>query len=134
MVFASKNHATPPPLPGRAFRLRTALLFAGAFTLVALLVAWLQDTFGSTWALAGVVLGGFADAHSTAASVGSLAAQQQLTRELAAVAIGLVLTTNTLSKLGFARAGGTGYFWRLAPGLVLMVAAFWIAWWLVSPA
>jgi uncharacterized membrane protein (DUF4010 family) len=81
-----------------------------------------------------VVLGGFADAHSTAASVGSLAAQQQLTRELAAVAIGLVLTTNTLSKLGFARAGGTGYFWRLAPGLVLMVAAFWIAWWLVSPA
>jgi uncharacterized membrane protein (DUF4010 family) len=134
MVFASKNHATPPPLPGRAFRLRTALLFAGAFTLVALLVAWLQDTFGSTWALAGVVLGGFADAHSTAASVGSLAAQQQLTRELAAVAIGLVLTTNTLSKLGFARAGGTGYFWRLAPGLVLMVAAFWIAWWLVSAA
>jgi uncharacterized membrane protein (DUF4010 family) len=134
MVFASKSHATPPPLPGRAFRLRTALLFAGAFTLVALLVAWLQDTFGSTWALAGVVLGGFADAHSTAASVGSLAAQQQLTRELAAVAIGLVLTTNTLSKLGFARAGGTGYFWRLAPGLVLMVAAFWIAWWLVSPA
>jgi uncharacterized membrane protein (DUF4010 family) len=134
MVFASKSHATPPPLPGRAFRLRTALLFAGAFTLVALLVAWLQDTFGSTWALAGVVLGGFEDAHSTAASVGSLAAQQQLTRELAAVAIGLVLTTNTLSKLGFARAGGTGYFWRLAPGLVLMVAAFWIAWWLVSPA
>ena len=30
-----------------------------------LLVAWLQRSFGTTWALAGVVIGGFADAHST---------------------------------------------------------------------
>jgi uncharacterized membrane protein (DUF4010 family) len=129
MLFAAKNHSAPPPLPGRAFRLRTALLFAGAFTLVALLVAWLQNTFGSTWALAGVVLGGFADAHSTAASVGSLSARGHLTREVAAVAVGLVLTTNTLTKLAFARAGGAGYFWRLAPGLVLLAASFWVAWW-----
>jgi uncharacterized membrane protein (DUF4010 family) len=128
-LFAAKNHSAPPPLPGRAFRLRTALLFAGAFTLVALLVAWLQNTFGSTWALAGVVLGGFADAHSTAASVGSLSARGHLTREVAAVAVGLVLTTNTLTKLAFARAGGAGYFWRLAPGLVLLAASFWVAWW-----
>jgi uncharacterized membrane protein (DUF4010 family) len=129
MLFLSKDHATPSVIAGRAFRLRTALLFAGAFTLVALLVAWLQNTFGATWALAGVVLGGFADAHSTAASVGSLAAQDQMARELAVVAVGLVLTTNTVSKLLFARAGGGGYFWRLAPGLVLLVASFWMAWW-----
>jgi uncharacterized membrane protein (DUF4010 family) len=110
-------------------------LFAGAFTLVALLVAWLQNTYGASWALAGVVIGGFADAHSTAASVGSLAKQGQMTRELATVAVGLVFTTNTLSKLAFARVGGAGFFWRLSPGLVLMVAAFWAAWWLsrVSP-
>jgi uncharacterized membrane protein (DUF4010 family) len=130
MLFQSKDHAAPPEIPGRAFRLRTALFFAGAFTLVALLVAWLQDSFGATWALAGVVLGGFADAHSTAASVGSLAAKDLMTRELAAIAVGLVLTTNTFSKLAFARAGGAGYFWRLAPGLVLLVGSFWIAWFL----
>jgi uncharacterized membrane protein (DUF4010 family) len=130
MLFASKDHSAPPPLSGRAFRLRTALLFAGAFTLVALLVAWLQNSFGSTWALAGVVLGGFADAHSTAASVGSLSAREHLTRELAAIAVGLVLTTNTVTKLAFARAGGAGYFWRLAPGLLLLVASFWLTWWL----
>lgn len=126
MLFASKDHAAPPPPSGRAFRLRTALIFAGAFTLVALLAAWLQDTFGPAWALAGVVIGGFADAHSTAASVGSLAAQEQLTRPLAAVAIGLVLTANTATKMVFARAGGASYFWRLGPGLALLVAAFWI--------
>src|SRR5688572_2333191 len=131
MILAAKDKAAPPPPTGRAFRLRTALLFAGAFVLVMLLVAWLQRSFGPTWALAGVVIGGFADAHSTAASVGSLASQQQLPRELAIIAIGLVVTTNTLSKLGFARAGGWPYFLRLAPGLLLLIAAFWIGWWLL---
>jgi len=134
MLFASKHHAAPPPPAGRAFRLRTALSFAAAFTAVALLVAWLQHSFGTGWALTGVVLGGFADAHSTAASVGSLAAQDKMTRELAAVAIGLVITTNTLSKLGFAWAGGARYFWRLAPGLILLIASYWVAWWIAGAA
>jgi uncharacterized membrane protein (DUF4010 family) len=106
------------------------LLFAAAFTAVALLVAWLQRSFGTTWALAGVVAGGFADAQSTAASVGSLAAQEKMTHELAAIAVGLIVTTNTISKMGFAWAGGGRYFARLAPGLVLLIAAYWVAWWL----
>ena len=131
MLFAAKDKAAPPPPSGRAFRLRTALIFAGAFVLVMLLVAWLQRSFGPTWALAGVVVGGFADAHSTSASVGSLAAQGQMPRELAAIAVGLIITTNTVSKLGFARAGGSAYFWRLAPCLVLLIAAFWISWWIL---
>jgi uncharacterized membrane protein (DUF4010 family) len=132
MLIWSRDHAAPLAVKGRAFRLRTAFLFAAAFTVVALVVAWLQNTFGATWALAGVVLGGFADAHSTAASVGSLAAQRQMAPELAAVAIGLVLTTNTISKLAFARAGGAGYFWRLSPGLFLLVGSFWLAWWVIG--
>ncbi len=129
MLRASKGQAAPPPVAGRAFRIRTALIFAAAFTLVALVVAWLQASYGSTWALAGVVVGGFADAHSTAASVGSLASQGQMTREVAAIAVGLIVTANTISKLAFARAGGTKYFWRLAPGLTLLVASFWGTWW-----
>jgi uncharacterized membrane protein (DUF4010 family) len=128
MLIATKGKAAPPPPTGRAFRVRTAMLFAGAFVLVMLLVAWLQRSFGPTWALAGVVIGGFADAHSTTASVGSLAAQQQMPLDLAIIAIGLVITTNTLSKLGFAWAGGSAYFWRLAPGLLLLIASFWICW------
>jgi len=132
MLLATRDKAAPPPPSGRAFRLRTALLFAGAFVLVMLLVAWLQRSFGPTWALAGVVVGGFADAHSTAASVGSLASQEQMPRALAPIAIGLIVTTNTLSKLGFARAGGSGYFWRLAPGLVLLIATFWGTWWFTA--
>jgi uncharacterized membrane protein (DUF4010 family) len=132
MLFAAKDKAAPPPPSGRAFRLRTALLFAGAFVLVMLLVAWLQKTFGPAWALAGVVIGGFADAHSTTASVGSLTAQEQMTRAMAPIAVGLIVTTNTLSKLGFARTGGSAYFWRLAPGLLLLIAAYWLAWWFTA--
>jgi uncharacterized membrane protein (DUF4010 family) len=130
LLVASRDKAAPPPPSGRAFRLRTALIFAGAFVLVMLLVAWLQRSFGPAWALAGVVVGGFADAHSTAASVGSLTTQGQLTAELAIIAIGLVVTTNTVSKLGFAWAGGGAFFWRLAPGLLLLIATYWVAWWL----
>ncbi len=131
MLIATKGKAAPPPPSGRAFRLRTALIFAGAFVLIMLLVAWLQRSFGPTWALAGVIFGGFADAHSTAASVGSLTTQGQLPPDLALIAIGLIVTTNTLSKLGFAWAGGGAYFWRLAPGLVLLIGAYWAAWWLL---
>jgi uncharacterized membrane protein (DUF4010 family) len=129
MLLAGRDKAAPPPPSGRAFRLRTALIFAGAFVLVMLLVAWLQRSFGPAWALAGVVVGGFADAHSTTASIGSLATQGQLTADLAIIAIGLVVTTNTLSKVGFAWAGGGAYFWRLVPGLLLLIAAYWVSWW-----
>ncbi len=131
LVFASRDRAAPPPASGRAFRLRTALGFAIAFTTVALLVAWLQRSFGDPWALGGVIVGGFADAHSTTASIGSLAAQQKLTRDIATIAVGLVVVTNTLSKLGFAWMGGRRYFLRLAPALLLLLASFWIAWWLI---
>ena len=130
MIRATRGETAPPPPSGRAFRLRTALLFAAAFVAVMLMVAWLQNSFGPVWALAGVIAGGFADAHSTAASIGSLAAQEQLSRELAVIAVGLVVTTNTVSKLGFAWVGGKAYFLRLAPGLLLLIAAFWVTWWL----
>jgi uncharacterized membrane protein (DUF4010 family) len=131
MIRATRGEAAAPP-PGRAFRLSTALLFAAAFVAVMVLVAWLQNSFGPAWALGGVIVGGFADAHSTTASIGSLAAQEQLSRELATIAVGLVITTNTVSKLGFAWAGGKAYFWRLAPGLLLLIAAYWVTWWLTA--
>lgn len=131
MLLAAKDRAAPPPPSGRAFQIRTALVFAAAFVLIMLLVAWLQRSFGPTWALAGVVVGGFADAHSTTASVGSLTAQGQLPANLAAIAIGLIITTNTISKLGFAWAGGAAYLLRLAPGLLLLIASYWAGWWLL---
>lgn len=114
-------------ISGRAFSLGTALLFAGLFCFIAVLVVLLQRAFGDAGALVGAVTGGFLDAHSSAASVAGLAAQKLLPHSVAGNAIGLILTANTLSKLIFARIGGSGFFWRVAPGLVLMMAAFWVA-------
>ena len=118
-------------ISGRAFSPGTALLFAAVFCAIAVLVALLQRAFGDAGALAGAVTGGFLDAHSSSASVAGLAAQKVLTYPVAGNAIGLILTANTLAKLVFARVGGSLYFWRVAPGLVLMMAAFWIARWSV---
>lgn len=118
-------------ISGRAFSPGTALLFAGLFCAIAILVVVLQRTFGDTGALVGAVTGGFLDAHSSSASVAGLAGQKLLPYSVAANAIGLILSANTLAKLIFARIGGSAFFWRVAPGLVLMIAAFWIARWLL---
>ena len=114
-------------IAGRAFSAGTALLFAGLFCVIAILVVLLQRTFGDTGALVGAVTGGFLDAHSSSASVAGLASQKLLPHSVAGNAIGLILTANTLAKLIFARIGGAAFFWRVAPGLALMIAAFWIA-------
>lgn len=126
-VAATGDPATP--ISGRAFSPGTALLFAGLFCFIAVLVVLLQRAFGDAGALVGAVTGGFLDAHSSSASVAGLAAQKLLPRSVAGDAIGLILTANTLSKLIFARIGGGAFFWRVAPGLAAMIAAFWIARW-----
>jgi uncharacterized membrane protein (DUF4010 family) len=123
------ERAETTQISGRAFSPGTALLFAGLFCFIAVLVVLLQRAFGDAGALAGAVTGGFLDSHSSAASVAGLAAQNLLPRSVAGNAIGLILTANTMSKLVFARVGGSAFFWRVAPGLALMIAAFWIARW-----
>jgi uncharacterized membrane protein (DUF4010 family) len=130
-VAAEREQATQ--ISGRAFSPGTALLFAGLFCFIAVLVVLLQRGFGDAGALVGAVTGGFLDAHSSAASVGGLAAQELLPRSVAGNAIGLILTANTLSKLVFARVGGKAFFWRVAPGLAAMIATFWVARWLSAP-
>ena len=126
-VAAERDHTTQ--IAGRAFSPGTALLFAGLFCVIAILVVLLQRAFGDTGALVGAVAGGLLDSHSSAASVAGLAAQGLLPRAVAGNAIGFILTANTLSKLVFARVGGKAFFWRVAPGLAVMIAAFWIARW-----
>lgn len=119
-------------LPGRAFNLRTALIFAGVFCGLGILVVALQTAFGARGALAASIVGGFLDSHSTSASIAGLSARDIVTPELAAQGIGLVITANILTKLVLARVGGGQFFRRLAPSLVLIAGAWWLGWWLSS--
>jgi uncharacterized membrane protein (DUF4010 family) len=75
----------------------------------------------------GATAGGFLDAHSSSAAVANLVGQGALDAPAAAVAVALVVTANTVSKLLFARMGGTAFFMRVGAGLVAMLAAFWTA-------
>jgi uncharacterized membrane protein (DUF4010 family) len=117
-------------LPGRAFNLRSALLFAGLFCALGILVVALQKAFGSGGALAAAIVGGFLDAHSTSASIAGLAARDLIAPELAVQGIGFVITANIATKLMLARVGGGPFFRRLAPSLVLIASAWWLGWWL----
>ena len=131
-AVAATDEDRATQISGRAFSVGTALLFAGLFCFIAILVVLLQRAFGDAGALVGAVTGGFLDAHSSSASVAGLAGQKLLPYSVAGNAIGMILTANTLAKLVFARVGGSAFFWRVAPGLVLMIAAFWIIKWLLS--
>lgn len=114
---------------GRAFSLGTALLFALLVSGVALLSAALVDWFGREGLLAGAVLTGFADAHSTAAAAASLAVNGTVSTPDAALAVLFGLTANSVSKTVVAFAsGGVRYAWQVVPGLALTVAAAWLGW------
>ena len=117
------------PLAGRAFRPRLALSFAALLAVMLLGVSALHRYFGSVGALAAAVIGGFFDAHSSAASIASLAAGGSISADYATVGVGLGISTNTLTKLAMARAiGGSAYLARLAPSLLAMLGAFWLGW------
>lgn len=113
--------------PGRAFSFRTALLFAATITGVmfisAAIVAWL----GSAGLIAAAGAAGLADAHSIAASVGSLVTAQKISVAEAVIPVLVALSTNTITKIALAIInGGRRYALQVVPGLVLTIVASWL--------
>ncbi|HVN99443.1 MAG TPA: DUF4010 domain-containing protein [Steroidobacteraceae bacterium] len=119
--------------PGRMFRLREVLGIGGLIALVLLLTTLTARWLGPRYAVATIMLGGFADVHSATASAGMLCDGAVLTLQRAALAVGLAVAANTATKLALAwRSGGGGFAWRLAPGLLLAPAAGALAWLLLN--
>ncbi len=113
---------------GRAFDLKSAIIFAALVSVVLLLSAGLTTWFGLRGTLLAATVSGLVDAHATAASVASLVAANKLLVEEALWAILAGLTTNTLMKAIVAfKSGGTYYAARILPGLVLTIGAIWLA-------
>ena len=112
--------------PGRAFSVRSAILFAGLLAVILVASAALQDRFGSAGVLAVAGLAGLADTHSAAVSVASLVASDKLGADGAVIPILAAVTTNTLTKMVFAvTGGGAAFAVRVVPGLILVLAAAW---------
>jgi uncharacterized membrane protein (DUF4010 family) len=77
------------------------------------------------------MVAGFADTHSAAISVATLAVAGKMTPTDAALPILLALTANTITKAVLTiTAGGRGFALRVLPGLALVIMAAWTGWWL----
>jgi uncharacterized membrane protein (DUF4010 family) len=112
---------------GRAFDLKTALVFAAVVSAVLVLSAGLSAWLGARGTLLAAALTGLVDTHATAASVASLVVAHKLSVDAALWPILAGLTTNTLMKALVAfSAGGLRYAARIVPGLALVIGAVWL--------
>jgi uncharacterized membrane protein (DUF4010 family) len=114
---------------GRPFRPRDALIFTVTISTVIFAAALLEHLFGTTGALVGVAVAGFADTQAAGASAASLAAAGRLSLEEAVVATLLAFSGNAAMKLVVSWvSGGAAFAWRILPGQVAMVALAWLGW------
>lgn len=113
--------------PGRAFSLRTAVVFAATLTGILFLAAALQEWLGDEGVAVAAAAGGFADTHAPAISVATLVTSGRLSPEDAVVPILFALTTNSVTKVVLAITAGRGTFAaRVVPGVVLVLVALWL--------
>jgi uncharacterized membrane protein (DUF4010 family) len=107
----------------RAFRLSHALGLVGVMGLLLVASAMLQRQFGSTAAVLAAAAVAVVEVHAAAASLGQLAAQEQLTSMSAAWGLTLLLLVGSISKSTLAFfSGGSRYGFQVAVGLMLMPA------------
>lgn len=129
LVFALRG---PPPgtaspaEPGRAFSVGTAIGLGAMMAVMLVVAAALKDWLGDAGLIAGALVTGFVDAHSTAIAVASLTASEKLTPMDAVLPILAAMTSNAVAKILVAIvAGSAGFAVRIVPALVLSMAAAW---------
>lgn len=114
----------------RPFHFKHAIAFAALIAGVLIASALMQRAFGTTGVALTASLAGFADAHAAGISVSELSASGALAKPLAAWIVLLAMSTNTITKAVVAfTAGGRRYGLLILPGLVLMLSALWLGWW-----
>ena len=116
---------------GRAFSAKPAIIFAAMLTVILLASKAADKWFGTSGVAVAAMVAGFADTHSAAISVATLAVAGKMTPTDAALPILLALTANTITKAVLTiTAGGRGFALRVLPGLALVIMAAWTGWWL----
>lgn len=135
-VLTLRALRTKPPKEesGRAFSILGALILAATISFMLFLAAAIQAWLGTTGVLLATALAGFADAHAGAASVAALVPSGRLAALDAVAPVLAVLTTNAVTKAIVAGASGEKFALHVVPGLILMIAAAWLAAWFVSRA
>jgi uncharacterized membrane protein (DUF4010 family) len=136
LVFFLQSVKNPQQLEaveaGRAIDLKASVGFSVLLGVVIVASAGLNAWLGDAGILIGAAVSGLADAHATAASAASLVAAGKIKVGQAMVPILVGLTTNAVTKSVVAfNAGGMAFASKIVPGLVLMIGATWLGFWLV---
>lgn len=112
---------------GRAFSLLAAILFAVTVSAIMLTSAAVNHWLGTAGLVLAAGLAGFADTHSAAISIASLAAAGQITAADTTLPILAGLTTNTLTKAIVAfTTGGRRFALMVVAGLLLVIVSLWV--------
>ena len=123
---AVRSDDLPSSTPGRAFSIMTALGLTATMAGMLLATAFLRNWLGEIGVVIAAAFAGFADTHSAAISVASLAASGKLAPQAAVLPILAAMTANAATKIVMALIAGSGGFaLRIVPGLVLSMAAAW---------
>jgi uncharacterized membrane protein (DUF4010 family) len=119
---------------GRAFSLWQSIGLALLLSSITAVVAWIQGAFGTLATFAATALAGFADMHSPSTAAITLAVHGGIDAATMLTAVLLAFSTNSVSKIAAAyAAGGTRFGTTVSLGLVAVVAAAWLPWWLLRP-
>jgi len=116
--------------PGRSFSVKTAIVLASIIALALLASAALKIWFGQAGLVIASGVAGLADAHAATISVASLSLAGKLTPADAVIPVLVAFSVNAMSKIVAASVtGGREFARQVSLGVVIQVAAIWIAWW-----
>jgi uncharacterized membrane protein (DUF4010 family) len=114
---------------GRSFSVKTAVMLAAIIALALLASAALNTWFGQAGLVIASGVAGLADAHAATISVASLALADKLLVADAVIAILVAFSVNAFSKVVAATfTGGREFAQKVTLGIVIQVAARWLAW------
>lgn len=130
--LTNRTPERPPPPPSNPLQLRAAILMAIAFQVVLIGLGFLSRRFGNTGVLASAAVVGLTDMDALTFAMNRLAESPDLVT-IAARAIVLGVTVNTVFKAGIAMVLGSSPYRRLVlPGLLLLALAGGAGFWLIS--
>lgn len=126
MLLKPASGANQPIKVGGAFNLKLALALTLAMTGMTFLSSMVLSRFGEIGVMVTAMLTGFADIHTSTASVGALAKAGLLPFDAIAAPTLVAVSSNSLSKCLVAWvSGGRRFAAYVIPGQVLLTLAMW---------
>lgn len=120
--------ASRPIKVGGAFNLKLALAVTLTMAGMTFLSSLMLDRFGQAGVMLTAIFSGLADAHSSTASIASLAKGGHLAYSAVAPPVLLAVSSNALSKCLLAWiSGGRRFATYVIPGQILLTSAMWVA-------